>query len=419
MKELIKTIVGPWGIKTIKLVKMLLKMMEVTRKGTWGKCEMQNGIRMAQHLEVEGKNVFFGYYDLQQLNDKQDKMLVHICERNADTRKDAIEIAYYDLNEKKYHSVSRSSAWSWQQGSRLRWNPQNREEIMFNNVEDKSYVCQIWNINKQEKVKTIPIPLYDIDTDMRYGLGVNFARLQRLRPGYGYNSLPDKTEREFIPKNDGIFRYDFRTGDVKLIISYDRLCKNLPDAKQYQHYINHISISPDGKNFMFFHIWTRGVGMKWTVQLCVADIDGCQINVLEQGRTISHYTWKDNNTLLTTCINSNMNESCYAEYDVISGKRKTVGNGDIWMDGHPTYLKDKSMFITDSYPLEGNVQYMYLYDMQKNIRVPLVELFHDPRLYEERRCDLHPRLTKDNRYISIDTVYDGCKKSVLLFILER
>ena len=67
MKELIKSIVGPWGIKAIKQAKMLIKIIEVTRKGTWGKCEMQNGIRMAQHLEVEGKNVFFGYYDLQQL----------------------------------------------------------------------------------------------------------------------------------------------------------------------------------------------------------------------------------------------------------------------------------------------------------------------------------------------------------------
>lgn len=394
-------------------------MIEATMNHTWGVCISHEQILQVEHLKIDGKNVFFGYYDLQQFNDIQDKLLVHVCEKNADTKKDVVDIAYFDLKEKQYHTISKSHAWSWQQGSRLRWNPKNQKEILFNNVEDGRFVCQIWDVYSKEKVKTIPLPLYDIDQQLCYGLGVNFARLQRLRPGYGYNSLADNTEHEFIPQNDGIFRYDFKTDDVKLIISYDWLCKDLPDAESYQHYVNHLSISPDGKKFMFFHIWTKDVGMKWTVRLCITDIDGCQIKVLEQDRTISHYTWKDNNTLLTTFINNNTNESCYAEYDVITGKRRVVGDGNIWMDGHPTYLNDGETFVTDSYPLAGNVQHMYLYDSHTYKRVPLVDVFHDPRLYEERRCDLHPRLTRDNRFVSIDTVYDGNKKSVLLFELKK
>lgn len=419
MKELIKKIVGPLGIKAVKVLKMSLKILDAIRKGTWGKCNIYDEVRLIEHLAIENKNVFFGYYDLQQFNVTHDKMLVHICKKNADTRKDIAEIAYYDLNDKQYHSISTSSAWSWQQGSRLRWNALNQDEILFNNVEDNHYVCQIWNVTKKEKVKTIPIPLYDIDREMRYGFGVNFARLQRLRPGYGYNSLPDLTEHESIPQNDGIFRYDFNSSEVKLIISYQWLCRDIPDADKYQHYINHISVSPDGDSFMFFHIWTKGPGMKWTVRLCVSDIAGCHIKVLEQERTISHYTWKDSKTLLTTFINQKTNESCYSEYDVTTGNRKVIGDGHIWMDGHPSYMIGGKMFITDSYPLAGNMQHLYLFDIQGNKRRSLVDIFHNPRLYEEKRCDLHPRLTEDNRYVSIDTVYDGCKKSVLLLELKE
>lgn len=61
---------------------MILEMIRSKKVGTTGLYETcDNRIKLLQELSLEGRNVFFGYYDLQQMNDKQDRLLVHICDR--------------------------------------------------------------------------------------------------------------------------------------------------------------------------------------------------------------------------------------------------------------------------------------------------------------------------------------------------
>ena len=415
-KELIKRMIGPAGIQVIRKMKMLRGIMRAYKAGTVGRYEIRDShVRLKSRLSIEGKHVFFGYYDLQQMNELQTRLLVHTCHRNANTCKNAVEIACYDLVNQRFEKVAESHAWSWQQGSRLRWNPLNQNEILFNNLEDGKYVCQIWDIEKKIKMLTIPIPLYDIDRGMHYGIGVNFSRLQRLRPGYGYNSLPDETIGQNIPKDDGVLLYDFQKKEVKLIISYERLCEGLENAQKYQHYINHVCISPNGNKFIFFHIYTKGVGMEWHVRLCVSDMTGSKVRILEERHTISHYTWKNDSTLLTTYINTQGKGSCYAEYDTETGKRTVIGGDELMLDGHPTFFNGSQTFISDTYPKKDCLQTVFLYDMKNDEYKKLVDMYHTPRLYEEKRCDLHPRLTPDNRYFTIDTVYSDCLRKVLLF----
>lgn len=418
-KETVKRLVGPIGIQVVKKAKMILGIIRAYKSRTIGLCEIKSEkIKLQQKLSLKNKNVFFGYYDLQQMNEKQDRLLVHICDQKANTQTDAITIAYYDLKTHQYINIAQSRAWSWQQGSRLRWSTKNQEEILFNNLEDGRYVCQIWNVEQKKKIRTIPMPLYDIDAGMNYGLGINFSRLQRLRPGYGYNSLPDDTIGEMIPKNDGIKLYDFNKNEIRTIISYKRLCEGLKDAENYQHYINHISISPNSKHFMFFHVYTKGVGMAWNVRLFICDIDGQNLKLLEEKNTISHYTWKDNSTLLTTFINRERKGSCYAEYNINTGERVVIGGMDLSLDGHPTFFKNNQFFISDTYPQKDCLQKVFIFNIKDNTYKEILKIFHTPRLYEEKRCDLHPRLTFNNQYFSIDTVYKDHCKSVLLFKID-
>ncbi len=415
-KETVKQLIGPVGIETVRKVKMFRNVILASVSGNVGRLNVTSPkIALKDVLSIKGKNVFFGYYDLQQMDTEETRLLVHICDKRASTRKDGVTIAYYDMAKREYITVATSHAWSWQQGCRLQWNPQNEDEIMFNNLEGDKYVCQLWSVSKREKTGTVPIALYDVDRQMRHGLGLNFSRLQRLRPGYGYNTLPDKTVGQSIPDNDGIFHYDFQTGETSLIISYKQLCKDFPQAQDYHHYINHICISPEGDRFMFFHIYTKGAGMAWKVRLYVSDIDGRNISLIEEKHTISHYTWKDNSVLLTTCSNIGDDISCYAEYDISTKKRTLIGGEPLKPDGHPTFLNDGKAFISDTYPQSGFLQHVFIYDTEKNEYQKLLDAFHNPRLYEEKRCDLHPRITPDNKYLSIDSVYTGCRRSVLLF----
>lgn len=414
MKEVIKRIIGSNGLDVIRRMKMYIKCLDAFRIGNSERIDIHDGIELIDCISLKKKHVYFGYYDIQQFNKNVDKLLVHIVPFKSKTHRDPIEIAYYDLKSKRLNTIGFTKAWSWQQGSRLRWHPIHMDYVLYNNISDGDYVCQIVDILSGKVLRQIPMALYDVDSQFKVGLGVNFSRLQRLRPGYGYNSLPDNTKNENIPLNDGIIKYDLINNKKELIISYEKLAKDINDPKM-QHYINHISISPSGDKFMFFHIWTQGAGMRWNVRLYVSDMNGDNLKILEEKNTISHYAWKNNDVLLTTKINREFEGSCYSEYDVNTGERKIIGGEELKFDGHPTFFKDRQKFISDTYSLSGYLQHVFKYNTVNGEYIPMLDIYHNPRMYEEMRCDLHPRLTPDNKLFTIDTVYSKCKRSVLIF----
>ena len=75
-----------------------------------------------------------------------------------------------------------------------------------------------------------------------------------MRKGYGYGNFPDKTADQKIPTDDGIFRIDFKTGTIELIISTEDIANFQPRSsmKDAEHYFNHISISPNERRFFSF-----------------------------------------------------------------------------------------------------------------------------------------------------------------------
>lgn len=415
IRFLVKSILGEnFYICLRKSKRMLLYLISFFSKYHKKLVLISDKMKVADILQEKDKNIFFGYYDLQQFNYCQGKLLLHMVGNKANPAITPVDICVYDMKSSKYDRIASSSAWSWQQGARLRWSSTCNNHILFNNCVGNKYVCEVWDVDNHKHIDTFPIALYDIDAKQEFGLSVNFSRLQRLRPGYGYSTIPDDTINEAIPENDGIFKCDLITKEVKLIISYIDLCKDLMNAEQSQHYINHISIAPDGEHFMFFHVWTSGDKDKWNVRLYVATSDGSELKMLEEDDIISHYTWKDNRTILTTKINREGKGSCYAEYDIIAGDKSIVGGAELALDGHPTFFDDHITFITDTYPQKHNIQELYKYDIVEKKKEVILQVFHDPRLFGEHRCDLHPRLTPDNQYVTFDTVCSGKRQVVVL-----
>lgn len=415
IKKKIKAFISEETYTEIRNIKRSVICCKYRLNGLYNYMKLQNkDYEVIDVLDIRGKQAFFGYYDIQQFDASQNNILLHILPQNAQTGLDYADIVVYNINTKQFTTVAKSSAWSWQQGARLRWSPVSENHILFNTFNGKTLGCEIWDISKKELVREIPVSLYDIDSKQTFGLGVNFVRLQRLRPGYGYCNIEDKTKNYNVPQEDGIYKYDFDTDEVRYIITYSDLIKLAPCTDRYQHYINHISISPDGQKFMFFHIWQLGNVNSWKLQMCVADVDGGNIKVLEDGDIISHYTWRDNKHLLTTKINKNSKESCYAEYDVMTGKKIVIGESSIKMDGHPSFTPDVNIFVSDTYPQSQNLQYLFLYDIAKKEKIPIMTVFHDTRMYGEKRCDLHPRITPDGKYITFDTVKSGSRKQIII-----
>lgn len=415
IKTKIKAIIGTKNVSRLKIVKSHVN--HIKNHSNWSKLSIDcSDWELERIIKINNKHVFFGYYDIQQLNKKQDKALIHVLDRKAVAGKSPICIKWVDLKNGNIHDITTSMAWSWQQGCRLRWHPLLEDTVILNNCVDGKYVTEVWSIknNKSTLLNRYPVAFYDIDSNFQYGISVNFSRLQRLRPGYGYTNLQDNTMNEFVPVNDGIWRYDFETGKNKLLYSLKDLVDLTPEAKGKWNYVNHVSFAPDGKQFMFFHIWTEGPESRWKLKLYISDIHGKELQCIEEEQITSHYCWRNNDELLTTTVGFGGTRSYYNMYVISNLEKKVIDSGNLLYDGHPSYLPDKEQFISDTYPLDGGMQQLFSINRNGSEYKRICTIYSDDRYFGEKRCDLHPRVTEDGQRISIDSNCSGVRSVYLL-----
>lgn len=415
-KSRLKRVMGDRNIWRIQVIKSQIKYVRTNLLGHSNRFKLNSSDWTEPKIFAKpGKHLFFGYYDIQQINNEKDMLLVTEIPQKAKTGKDKALLQWTDLEGKQYHTIAETSAWCWQQGARLRWHPMIKNVVLFNDVEKDSYVTRFYDLDKGKVIKVVPRALYDITPDGKTGLSLNYSRLQRLRPGYGYNTLPDSTSAEKVPEKDGIYCVNIETGKSTLIISLADLSSMSNGSEQEWNYINHISIAPDGEHFMFFHLWTPGANARWKAKLYIARLDGTKLKCLEDEYIISHYCWRNEHELLTTSTGFVGGRSYYFTYDIQSGERKTLESRYLKNDGHPTYLADREHFVTDTYPLSGCMQHVFTENISGDDYQSICDIYSDPRMFGEKRCDLHPRITSDARYLTIDTTFRDGKRSILLF----
>lgn len=370
------------------------------------KCELLN------NFSIKGKNVFFGYYDIEQENEKY--ILAHEVKANPNPLNNNATILMFNKFDKTSTLLTESNLWAWQQGSRLKWSNVQSNAIYFNDLVDKQYKCRLFDVSEKKYIKVIDWAIYDFNKDETLGVTCNFSRLQRLRPGYGYYRLQDVYANERAPKDDGVFLVDIKQNSRKLCVSLFELAKKVDPNIEFEHYINHLSFSPDGSKFIFFHIWNCKKFFGWMTNLYVYDLKTEKLTILEDKDLVSHYAWRNNNEVLIT--GKSETKYFYRIYNVIDGEKINLSN-ELSEDGHPSFL-DENTFISDTYPNRKNKQKVFLYNIDNEIKETLVIVNSNPFKYGEKRCDLHPRLNRQTRDFIIDTTNYGRNRSMMLFHLK-
>lgn len=363
-------------------------------------------------FQAKKSNLFCGYYDYNPLSKNKNKLLCQKVKINAIPSRDETEIGIIDIKSKKsnFKKICTSNAWCWQQGSRIHWSEKNENNIYYNDVDKYGYCTKLLNI-LNGKIENIIYPaLYDIAKNEKYGISINFSRLQRLRPGYGYDKIPDNTIGKKAPENDGLIYVDIKNKSKKLLISLKDLSKDIDPEELYEHYINHVSISPNDDKVMFFHIWIDGKWPGWMARLCIFELKTKKLIILEQEKMVSHYNWLNNDELIITCTDKKTKKQYYRIYDLKAKKHKTLNYNVLHEDGHPTKIFE-NIIVSDTYPNNKFTQKLFLYNMKKNLVYNLLDVFSDPRLVGEFRCDLHPKVS--NNIVIIDTTYNKCKRSII------
>lgn len=370
-------------------------------------------VKEIAEISEDGFHCFAGYYDVDNISPNGRNLLYLKVDEKANPGVDAASIMVFDLQERKSKFICRTSAWCWQQGCRLRWI--DDDTFIFNDCVGSNYVTKSHFIHSRETTIAFDHAFYDVSYKANVGLWVDFDRLQANRPGYGYScNKIDLANRQAL-NSDGLFAMTLSDKRVSRLVSLGELSSQVISLPFDNHYINHVSISPNGKRVMFFHLWAKDSLDMWKMRTIVSDLDGSNRRIIEEANIVSHYAWLDDDILLLTRIFDNQSDYCF--YNLKSGEKKPILSADLISDGHPTFLS-KNLFISDTYPLENSMQYLFVFELEKNKRIPLLEIFSDPRLYIDKRCDLHPRVHKDGLLVNFDTTYRNGVRSIKILKLE-
>jgi len=354
----------------------------------------------------DGMEYFFGYYDKSPW-DASDRYMLCLRAKNTYSSvapKEPAEIILFDtLDNNSYKVLGKTHTWNVQQGCMLQWlGPDYKEKIIYNDFREGKYCSVILNINTNQE-KVIPMPVYSVASNGEFAITLDFSRLNRLRPGYGYSNLPDFNANEKCPDKPCIWRIDLKNDEVKPLLNYTDFANFEPrsEMKDAEHKVNHIMLNPSGNRFMVLHRWIKGSN-KYT-RLVTINSDGTQMFNLSDDNMTSHCYWKNDEEIIAYAHKNSDGNGYYLMKD------KTNQYQRMWpeliSDGHPSYSPDGSLVVTDTYPDRARVSTVYIIDGDKVNKIARV--FAPFKYDNDVRCDLHPRWNRKGDTVCFDSVFEG------------
>ena len=365
---------------------------------------------------------WFGYYDKSQF-DPAGRYILGMevgFQHRRPKPDDVIKIGMMDINDNnRWIELGQSCAWCWQAGCMLQFRPNSQSEIMWNDRQGDKFICKILDI-KTGRLRKLPFAFFTVHPNGKTALGLDFERLEYMRPGYGYAGLKDRNNDIMAPEDAGIYLLDLDSGSKKLIISLADIARIPHPTKSFvdcKHYFNCLLFNPSGSRFAFLHRWRteRGQGWPFKTRFMTANPDGSDVNVLVPGGC-GHFNWRDSEHLVVQVDGFTIYKDKYGEVGKI-GQGVLPSSG-----GHLSYFPDKNWIVGDTYPDERRYQKLYLYNIEKNLLVWLGE-FYCSKEYtgnmsgkedDEWRCDLHPRISPSGRSIVIDSAHENNGRQMYL-----
>jgi hypothetical protein len=339
------------------------------------------------------------------------------------TAGDAIRIGMVDLEDgDRWIELGASRAWCWQQGCMLQWRPGSASEILWNDREADRWVCRILNV-RSGRMRTVPQSIYAVSPDGKTAVTVDYGRLGRLAPGYGYFGVPDRSPKTDLPDDNGVWRVDLNTGESSLILSIRQVAhfgRLLPRMTESPTYLKHLLFNPDGSRFVFLQRWYHLWPQKWPryTRMLTANPDGSGLRVVDDNGYTSHFNWRDPRHILAWSDQKQFGQRFYLFADG-EGKIEVVGREAMTEDGHCSYLPNKEWILCDTYPDARRLQHVYLFHVPTGRRVPLGDFWLPPRYTDVLRIDTHPRFSPDGRKVVIDAAHGASGRQMLLIDVAR
>ena len=416
--------------------------------------ELSSGTRLVFATPEVGSS-FFGYYDKSPLDASGTRLLAHrsTFDGRDPTAADEVDVGYYSLPDAAWHSIGITAAFNWQQGSMLQWlGPDFQSRIIYNVRRKDRFGAVIFDIATQTS-RELSYPVYAVHPSGTFALGVNYERLYFFRNGYNYQGVNRPEWNVPIHPDDGIFRIDLTTGDHRLLLSTSAVASLFGDLPMGdRHWVEHMMWNPSGSRFLF--LYRHGNGAAYATKLLSADHDGGNLYRFCEADLYSHTGWRNDadfviyanrpNRVYQTYLQHARNNAvwmqplraaarCARRYLLSQRNFKRITHGYYYLqsdqaegsrpiaadhlrdDGHPTWTRNGQFMLTDTYADENGYRHLLIYN---HLSGHLNELgrFFSPFNCCGFRCDLHPRFSRDEKSLIIDSAHTGHRQVLVMDI---
>lgn len=384
---------------------------------------------------------FTGYFDRNIVNINNNYVLCHQVdflnrEPNCD---DSVSIGYFDISQSTYTEVCRTYAWSWQVGAGLEW--LDGRKFIYNTVVNKNnkpkIVAAVYDVFSK-KVSISNHPVYCVSSSGKKYLSVDAISFSG-RDGYDFKILSsDDVSNSSIPvslvdSKDFSSEPLFSVSDV-LSAYQNSVCQ------KGRHYIDHLKFSDNDSKILFVHRWITENGEIFS-NLAIYDLQEKQISIIYPGGRTTHSCWLSNDKILSWRGSSSrinlLRQSGFSFISYlyrilipikalfpISIVKKAVGDAlylhdlnadtvmivkNISVDGHPVGMHSvTNKFLIDTYEDNEGFRSLILADVDSESNLLIDKIVSDPISDNKSyRCDLHPKLSKDDKFIVIDHSENG------------
>lgn len=358
-------------------------------------------------IEYDGMETFFGYYDRSPLSSDFRYLLFyaspHSTKLNPNPNK-PIFLVLYNMSANRVEKYWEIWAYNWQQGSKAQWI--NDRSFVFNNYSvDKGYYSVVYDIDNKTEVMH-DIPNYDSCDD--FFLSLNFSRLDRYRPDYGYRNIQNYILDD---AEDGVFLYSIENKTSKLLISINELKKINPTSTMISssHKVNHIMLSPNRKQFMFMHRWLYG--NQKDDRLYIYNLETNKLSLVSDYGMVSHCYWINDKTIVGYMKGPDNKVGYYIINIVNESITRMPEVVQCYGDGHPSVCD--SLMVFDTYPDGNRLKHLLLYDFNTNSLSTIASMKESLGYECQCRCDCHPRFVSEN-ILLFDSTHTGKRQLCVL-----
>lgn len=363
----------------------------------------QKRTKISLHKNIEVKyfgkfyqSTYGGYYDINNFSDCNNYLIFH--QKNLFKKK--IKIIKFSFINNKSYVVGDSNAFSSQLGTRLQWF-KSPDIIAYNDLIKKKLCTILLDINKNTVIR-IPYPFYSFSNNKNYFLTLNFKLLEKYRPGYGYNEFNSSDNKE-----NYIGLYDLNKRKIEIKTVKDIL-KKIKIKYHKDYYFNHLSWSLDNKSFLVYLIFPSPRKVKL---IYFSNINNPKtIDLIE---LISHHCWIDAKTIIF-----------YGKVKGLKGiytynfKTEKIINIDMKKFENKDFHISKigiNKFICDFYPNKFSEQELSLLNIKEKNFDKILNIFSNPFFSKKNKCDLHAKISNNNKMIAVDISKNYYRQLAVLF----